>query len=577
MDTKGLSGAEAFLRVLRGMGVERIFASPGSEWAPVWEYLAKPYAADEVPAYLSSRHEEIAVGMASGYAKATGKLAAVMIHTTVGALHATMALRAARHERTPMVVFAGESIGFGEERGPDPGQQWLRLLSDVGGPARLVEPCVKWSFGVNTPAVLPATIQRACQLATAAPAGPVFVSVPMEHLFETLANDPPAVAALARPPAADPRALDELARLLAAAANPVIVTEEVGRSARAVERLVALAERLGAPVVEGWHPSYVNFPRTHPLHGGFGRSSDLVSYLKDADLVFLLAAVAPWHPPSAAPGPGAKVVVLADEPFHPRLPFWGYRADLVVTGEIEPSLGMLLERIERAIAPGARAASTERWRARHDTRRQALRAEALAAGGKPRVETRWVVRELNEVLPADALVVDETITHRLEIHRFLERLTPGRFFEGCYGGLGTGLGTALGVKAAMPERPVLALIGDGSFNYNPVLAALGACQEHRLPILIVLFNNSGYLSQKSGIPAHYPDGFAVRSRTFVGTSIAPSPDYAAIARAFDGHGERVERPADVRAALERGLAAIAAGRVALIDVALEPINPSGER
>jgi acetolactate synthase-1/2/3 large subunit len=573
MDTKGLSGAEALLRVLRQMGVERIFASPGSEWAPVWEYLAKPYPGDEVPAYVSTRHEEIAIGMASGYAKATGKLPAVMIHTTVGALHATMAMRAAQHERTPMVVLAGEAIGFGEERGPDPGQQWLRLLADVGGPARLVEPCAKWSFGVNTSAVLPATIQRACQLATAAPAGPVFVSVPMEHLLETLTTAAPPVAALARPPAADPRAIDELAGLLVGATNPIIVTEEAGRSVGAVEHLVALAERLGAPVAEGWHPGYVNFPRTHPLHGGFGRSGELIRYLEDADVIFLCATVAPWHPPSAAPGPNTKVGVLADQPFHPQLPYWGYRADLVVTGEIEPSLGMLRARVEQAIAPGARAAAVERWRARHEPRRQALRDEARAAGGRPRVETRWVVHELNEVLPADAIVVDETITHRLEIHRLLDRLTPGRFFEGCYGGLGTGLGTALGVKAAAPERPVLALIGDGSFNYNPVLAALGACQEHRLPILIVLFNNSGYLSQKSGIPAHYPDGYAVKSKTFVGTSITPSPDYAAIAGAFGGHGERVEKPGDVRAALARGLRAIAEGRLALIDVALEPINP----
>src|SRR3990170_8969177 len=174
MDTKGLSGAEAFLRLLGRMGVERIFASPGSEWAPIWEYLAKPYGPDEpVPLYLSTRHEEIAVAMASGYAKATGKLPAVMVHTTVGALHATMALRQALHERVPMVVFTGESIGFGEEQGEDPGHQWLRLLADVGGPARLVERCVKWSFGLNTSAILPATIQRACQLAMAAPRGPV--------------------------------------------------------------------------------------------------------------------------------------------------------------------------------------------------------------------------------------------------------------------------------------------------------------------------------------------------------------------------------------------------------------------
>ena len=117
--TEGLTGAETLLRVLSHMGVERIFASPGSEWSPVWEAFAKAKAQSEgVPLYISSRHEEITVGMASGYAKATGKLPAVMIHTTVGALHAAMALRGALHEQVPMVVFTGESVGFGEEAEP---------------------------------------------------------------------------------------------------------------------------------------------------------------------------------------------------------------------------------------------------------------------------------------------------------------------------------------------------------------------------------------------------------------------------------------------------------------------------
>src|SRR5512143_41904 len=139
VETQGLTGAETLLRVLAHMGVERIFASPGSEWAPVWEAFAKAKAQSEgVPLYISSRHEEITVGMASGYAKATGKLPAVMIHTTVGALHASMALRAAVHEQVPMVVLAGESIGFGEEAGPDLGPWWLGQLADVGGPAKLV-------------------------------------------------------------------------------------------------------------------------------------------------------------------------------------------------------------------------------------------------------------------------------------------------------------------------------------------------------------------------------------------------------------------------------------------------------
>jgi acetolactate synthase-1/2/3 large subunit len=269
MDSAGtVSGAHALLRTLRKMGVRKIFASPGSDWAPLWEALAMPSARDEFPEYLSSRHEETAIAMASGYGKTTGKLPAVVLHTTVGALHASMGMRAALHERIPMVVLAGESVSFGERPGYGIGPQWLRLLSDVGGPARLVAPCVKWSFGLNDSALLSATIERACRIATSAPGGPAFVSIPTEFLMDAHPEDKPRSGAPVRNPAADPAALDELAQMLCSAKRPAILTEEVGKDLAAVDRLVELAETLGAPVFDAWQPGYANFPRAHPLYGG---------------------------------------------------------------------------------------------------------------------------------------------------------------------------------------------------------------------------------------------------------------------------------------------------------------------
>ncbi len=152
IQTKGLTGAQTMLRVLGEMGVERIFASPGSEWSPLWEALAEP-GVERMPLYMSTRHEEVALGMASGYTKSSGKLPAVVIHTTVGALHGAMAMRAALHEQVPMIVFTGESIGFGEDGGPDPGGQWMGHLADMGGPAKLVDHTVKWSLGVNNKSI----------------------------------------------------------------------------------------------------------------------------------------------------------------------------------------------------------------------------------------------------------------------------------------------------------------------------------------------------------------------------------------------------------------------------------------
>jgi acetolactate synthase-1/2/3 large subunit len=561
-----VTGAEALLRALRAMGVERIYASPGSDWAPLWEALARPWRGGEVPEYISSRHEETAVGMASGYTKVTGKPAAVVIHTTVGALHATMGLRAALHERLPMVVLAGESVSFAEDRKHPAGRQWLRLLTDVGGPARLVEPTVKWAFGLNTPLLVPHTLQHACQLAMAAPKGPVFVSVPTEYLMEEPTVEPPPVAVIPRPPLANPQAIREVARALAAASRPVIVTEELGRNPRAVDALVALADALSAPVLDGWHADYVNFPRDHPLYAGVA-VEPLNEVIREADFVLLAECVAPWHPPSALRD--TKVAALGEDPVRARLPFWGFRADYLLQGDPEATLAALIAEVAKVMEPK----SGERWRPRNENHRAALRERARQAGAAPAISAAWVAHELNAVLPRDAIVVNETISHRADLMQLLDRLSPGAFYEASYGGLGMGLGTALGVKHALPARPVVLTIGDGSFYYNAVPAAFGACQELGLPLLVLLFDNSGYASQKNDVVREYPDGWAVRTNRFVGTSITPRPDYALIARAFGGEGARVEKPAEVRAAHERGLQAVQRGRLALVHVVLPPINP----
>lgn len=565
IEVDGLTGAEAFLRVLSGMGVERIFASPGSEWSPVWEALAKPD--ESAPAYLSSRHEEIALAMASGYAKATGKLPGVMIHTTVGALHGSMALRGALHEQVPMVVFTGESIAYGEDDGPDPGGQWLRFLSDVGGPARLVDRCVKWSFGVNDRRILVSTVQRACQMAMSSPRGPVFVSLPMEYLFDKVTRETPLKASMPSLPSPDPKGIEELANLLRTAGNPVIVSENAGRTAGVVNRMVELAELLDAPVVETRSSGYFNFPRDHELHGGF----DPGEFMADADVVCLVGATQPWHPASAPAAPGAKVAALDEEPLHMELPYWGFQLDLSIVGELEASLAALVERLGR---DGVRGDAERRasLREKGAARRAAWVRQARSLESRDPIDTNWVMYQLNRVIPDDAYLVEETITHRMAVHQYLDRVRPGNFFSGCIGGLGTGLGTALGVKAAHPDKPVVLVIGDGSFNYNPGIAGFGFAQEFRMPILIVLMDNHGYKSMKRGVPAYYPEGWAVRTNQFVGTSIAPAPDYAAIARAFDGFGERVQRPDTVGPALERGLQAAREGRLALVDVWLEPVN-----
>jgi acetolactate synthase-1/2/3 large subunit len=549
LDTKtGITGSQAILRGLRAMGVEAIFASPGSDWAPLWEALASD--SWWASRYISSRHEETAMGMAVGYAKATGKLPAVIVHTTVGAQHTTMIARAALHERIPMVILAGEVIGFAEPPSPKVGRQWLRLLTDLGGPAELMKSSVKWSFALNNPGILPQTMQRACQLAMSAPRGPVFVSVPTEYMISELVGEPPH-AVLPQLPEVSEQALAQMTEVLKGAKAPVIITEEAGRDPAAVDALVALAETLGAPVFEAWQPYYVNFPHHHPLYGGV-LFDDIPPALANADVVLLVESVLPWHPPSKIVD--KKVLVLGEDPLHPRLPFWGFRADVIGAGNVTNALRDLAKRLPKA-----------------NRKPNLAPAHPSAPSAPATIDTAWVAHQLREAMPADAIVVNETITHRLEIHKRLDKLGAGSFFEGSYGGLGVGLALALGAKYSHRNRPVICTIGDGAFHYNPVVGSFGAAQEHGLPILVVLFNNSGYLSQKRDVSNYYPQGAAAKAGRVIGTPIAPTVDYAKLAQAYGGYGEKVTNPADVRAAIDRGLQAIAKGQLALLDMTLAPI------
>ena len=169
-------------------------------------------------------------------------------------------------------------------------------------------------------------------------------------------------------------------------------------------------------------------------------------------------------------------------------------------------------------------------------------------------------------MPTDTVYIDETILHRAQILRRigwdnpLSYLRPG-------GGLGQGLGLALGAKLAAPGRPVAALVGDGSFLYNPITQSLGVARESGLPILIVVFNNAGYAAMKSLHLSFYPEGTAAQSGIFHGVDI-PGPNYAELAAPFGGYGERVEDPRRLKAAIQSGLSAVAEGRVAILDVVL---------
>lgn len=558
-----IDGGEAMLEAFRALGVDYILSSPGSEWAPVWEALVRQSTDGRAgPTYIDCWHETVAVGMANGYALVTGRTQAVLLHAGPGLLQGSCAVHGALLAGAPMVVFSSESDSYGERPGVDPGSQWYRNLSIVGGPHGLARPFVKWANQVPGIETLYEMIIRTGEMAARDPPGPTYLNVPVEVLLEPWTAPkrmrPIAAAGKKESPA---REIERLARLLIDARNPVILTETGGREAAGFEALTALAELLAIPVVEPQSATCGNFPRHHPMHLGAGNEA----LFKETDLVLLVNCRAPWYPPSAGPVQ-ATTVVIDSVPQRPHVVYQVLNADLYLEGDVPSTLAAAARKVCEL---GVNSPLVETRRAKHSAQHAALAAQLGAAEKKAAKEESidpvLLATVLRELTSPDTIFVDETITHARLLQQHLQWDEPGRYYY-VQGGLGQGIAVALGIKLAARQRPVVLAVGDGSFLYNPIVPSLAAARDQQLPILIVIFNNKKYLSMKFNHLRFYPDGAAVEKGVFHGVDLATQPDLASFAEPFGMFGITISRSAELEPALRQGLAAIAAGRTAIINV-----------
>jgi len=571
-----LDGGDAVLQAARDLGADYIFSSAGSEWAPVWEALARRDAADAAatggapvvgPRYLDLAHETLAVAMATGYANVTGRGQMVLLHAAAGLLQGANAIHGALLTGAPMVVCSGESTGYGDAAGADPGSQWYRNLSVVGGPQAVAAPFTKWANAAADVSVLYGMLKRAGELAAQAPAGPVYVNTPVEVLLAPW--EPAGVSAgqagLGGSTVAVAEDVALAVRLLAAARRPVLAVETAGRDPAAFAALVELAELLAIPVVEPQSAVSSSFPRGNPLHAG-GELAPLAQY---ADLVVLAGCRSPWYPPSSKPG-NATVLVIDEVAHRPHMAYQVLTADHYVGGAAGPTLRAIVDGLRAAeldtAAIEARRAELGAAFAKSEAGRAAAEQKALASAGGP-VDPVAVAATLRELIGDDALVVDETITHSRVIARHLMAGAPGRYSY-VQGGLGQGLGVALGTKLAAGDRLVVQTVGDGTWLYNPVPQGLMASVQYGLPLLVVVFNNKKYLSMRFNLTRAYPEGTYVTSKAGYGVDLSAQPDAAAVAAAAGAAGFTVTTTPELAPVLEKAIATVRAGQTAVVNVHL---------
>jgi acetolactate synthase-1/2/3 large subunit len=275
---------------------------------------------------------------------------------------------------------------------------------------------------------------------------------------------------------------------------------------------------------------------------------------------------APWYPPGNRP-PKATIVSIDEDPLRSYMVYQNLQADVYLEGDLAATLRALDAAVQSLKFDTAKVeARRAKYAAAHEkaaTQRKTAEAEAAK---KPGIHPLTLCAALRETLPADAIYVDETITHSSLLQEYMSWNKPHSYFY-VQGGLGQGLGVALGVKLANRNKLTALMIGDGSLLYNPIIQGLGAAAQHKLPLLIVVFNNRKYASMKANHLRYYPEGIAVSTNVFHGVEIDP-PDFAKLTTHFGGFGKTVADPRELAGALREGLNSVAKGETAIINVML---------
>lgn len=543
--------ADAYLEILSDRGVDYLFANAGTDFAPLIEAYSKAEArGSKVPKPVTVPHENVAVGMAMGYFLKTGRPQLVMVHVNVGTANAICGIMNAWRGNLPVIFTAGRTPFT--ETGPMLGRRsgeihWPQEMRDQGA---MLREFVKWDYQLPNGYVLETAIDRALNIATAEPKGPVYLTLPREVLaapVEGLTYESPSRHRTPSAPFPDTRAIDEAAHMIARAENPLIITSSAGRDEADVAKLAALAEAFAIPVTQR-KPRYVALPSDHPMHLGFEPDR----MLADADLVMVIECDVPWIPGKRSPNREAKIIHLGVDPLFSAYPMRGYPCDLAISGVIGATLPLLTEALSMHLREAR--ARVEARRAKlaiiRSEQRESWRANLAKARSLKPMSPALITHCLDQVKGEKSVIMKESPVA-------FEQLTMSRsgsmYSVGSAGGLGWGLGTALGVKAAAPDQLVICTVGDGAYMFgNPIPAHYVSAAEG-LPILTMVFNNQMWGAVKRNTREVYPDGYAARSNREPLTYFDPSLDFSKAVEVAGGYGETVEDPEQMLPALERAL------------------------
>jgi benzoylformate decarboxylase len=556
------TGIQFFLDLLAGMGVRHIFGNPGTTEMPLNDALVT----DRRFQYILGLQEVPVMAMADGFAMASRQLGVVNLHISCGLGNAMGMLYNAFREGTPLLVTAG--------------QQDRRLMFEEpilwGEMVEVTRPWTKWSCEVQRVEDLPNAVRRAAQAALTPPTGPVFLSLPIDVQMEiveqvsSLPNSagkmPPPLNTRVRPPR---QAVEQAAALLVAAKNPAILAGSRVTERDAMTELVAVAEALGAPVIteSGTTHGRLAFPSDHPLNGqGLPLwSPEVRERLKEYDVLLVvgmdLLRQYIYFEPSRPIPEHVRLVQIDEDPWQIGK---NYPVEVGVLGDTKVSLAELVLQINSPRTPEFDAKVRERTArhvARHAAARESLKKQIDAHRDARPMSPLALMGSLANILPPDVAVIEEAVT---TTNTTFERLGVLKNTTGYFGhrgwALGWGLGVSIGVKLAWPDRPVLALLGEGAAAYG--VQGLWSAARYNIPVVFVICNNAQYQILKLCGKSLSLDQ-AGREKFEACDLVGPEIDYLALAKGFGVEAHRITEPDELA---DRVAAAFRGDKPVLFDV-----------
>jgi len=574
-------GSDFMVDVLKSLGFEYVCANPGSSFRGLHESIVN-YGGNRGPELLTCCHEESAVAMGHGYAKAEGKPLAVLLHGAVGAQHAAMAVYNAFCDRSPVYLISGNLADAASRR---PGVEWAHSVQDGNA---LLRDFVKWD---DTPASLEHFAEsavRAYRIAMTPPMMPVALVADGDLQENPHPGDWPRIPklALAAPPQGDSGAVAEAARVLVAAQNPVIIADRAARTSAGMKLLVELAETLQAPVID--QNGRMNFPSRHPLNHT-ERASALIA---DADVILGLELTDFWGTVNSfrdqlrrtsrrLAKSGVQLISVASTDLFLKSNYQDFErfaeVDLPIAADAEATLPSLIEAVKRVINSDRRIRLADRGAKLALAAKQAqdrVRAEAAYAWDASPVSTARLSAELWAQIKNEdwALASEVGFVSRWPL-RLWNFDKPYQFLGGS-GGAGVGYGAPSSVGAALANkkrgRLTVAIQNDGDLMYAP--GVLWTAAHHRVPLLSVMHNNRAYHQEVMHVERMAARHNRGVTQANVGATLEdPNIDYAKIAQGMGIHAQGpVTDPHDLAPALARAVAIVKRGEPALVDVVTQP-------